>query len=193
MRNEVEFKNEVFTRLEKIKHKRKVRKRIILSVIPLLFTISVIGAVSLFGGGYTANEEDADGGAVGEIFELEASGNKNKNDTENDKLATGGSVTADNCTISEDEAVSSDIIYSDKAKIDGFKAFLGEFSDVVVAEGTAFKATGTKVTLIIGDKTEKYIITNREIYTEDMQKYQVIDEKKSKEIENYLKKNKSDK
>ncbi len=193
MRNESEFKSEVFSRLEKVKHKRKVRKRIILSVIPLLFTISVIGAVSLFGGGYIANDEEADGGAVGEIFELEASGNKNKNDTESDKLATGGSVTTDNCTIPEDEAVSSDIIYSDKTKIDDFKAFLGEFSDVVVAEGTAFKVTGTKVTLIIGDKTEKYIITNREIYTEDMQKYQVIDEKKSKEIENYLKKNPSDK
>ena len=71
MRNDSEFKNEVFLRLDMIKHKRKIKKRIILSVIPLLLSALIIGAVTLFDGGLIAKEEGFDGaadGAVGEIF-----------------------------------------------------------------------------------------------------------------------------
>lgn len=191
MRNDSEFKNEVFLRLDMIKHKRKIKKRIILSVIPLLLSALIIGAVTLFDGGLIAQEECFDGaadGAVGEIFETNESVNKNnKNDGEGNDLATGGSTLTDDCIANDDR------IYTDRAKIDGFRAMLGEFSEAVVTEGTAFKVIGTNITLIYGDLAEKYIIAKDKIYTEDITKYQVIDEEKSKEIENFLRNNPSDK
>ena len=190
MRNETEFKSEIYSRLEKVKGKRKARKKIIMTVVPLLSAALIWRVIGIFNDRFIANDEDgSDGAAIGEVFEAEGSNNNNYKDSVN-TITAGGNTAADDYS---DEFILSDRIYIEKEKIEGFKALLGEFSDVTVTEGTAFKATGATVTLIIGDTAEKYILNKDAIYTEDMQKHLLIDEKKYEEIRKFINLNKSDK
>lgn len=204
MRNETEFKAEVMARFDKKKKEIKKRRQTLAATLPALALVLIVSAVFLsqsfgiipnaesFDGAADGIKETVDGNVGAALGENESAKLDNFNVTTDDAdLSTN---TAGHSAVKDESVDTSSLsrIYSDKKKIDGFKALLGVWEEIFSEEETKAHATGADITLITEEMTEKYILKNNGIYTADMQKYIPLDDKEYEEIRRYLIENPSD-